>query len=302
MSVYSNNQLKKESSNEAWTKIFEYIKPGTKILDIGCSSGQLGAALKKEKSVYVVGLDIDKDDVSRAKKNLDEAYIGNVESDDLSKYGAFDYVVMADVIEHLVQPEEALKKVKKMLNKNGKLVFSIPNMANVTTRLELLKGTFMYKDFGLLDRTHLHFYDQTEVNRVFNDAGFVVKKTNCTLREIPDKLLAKELSEVGIELNPKLHKVLSSFDASVYQFIGIAEPGKTPTKLNVSSTTQLDIISVEIENLRDAQAKELTEHRDVIKRLETENKRLDQELSAILNSKGWKALKKIHSTKSRIKK
>ncbi len=300
MSVYSNNQLKKNASNEAWTKLFGFIKPNTKILDIGCSSGKLGAALKKEKKVHIIGVDIDKDDVELAKKNLDDAFLGNIETDDFSKYGTFDYVIMADVVEHLVDPVAALQKVRKLLNKNGKFVFSIPNMANVTTRLELLKGHFMYKDFGLLDRTHIHFYDQTEVGRVLNAGGFKVEDMDCTMREVPPKLLKKELAEVGIELNPKLQETLSRPDATIYQFIGVAAPGKSKYGIKSATTTPLDIISIEIDSMQKEHDKVLLAHQNRIQSLEKEIGRLDHELSGILNSRSWKAVVKAQSVKRKV--
>lgn len=300
MSVYSNNRLVKNHPNDAWFKIFQFIKPNTTVLDIGCSSGKLGAALKKEKKVKVTGLDIDAEDVKLAKKNLDAAYVVNIEEADLSKYGTFDYVIMADVIEHLVDPVKVLKKVKKLLKPKGSFIFSIPNMANVTTRIELLKGQFTYKEFGLLDRTHLHFYDTAEVNRIFSEAGLVVKKMDCTLRPIPDDLLKKELAEVGIKLTPKLKNVLNKPDSTIYQFIGVAKPGKITKKIATDTTTQLDIISVEIEGIRKDYEGQLKERDEILGKIDQEKHRLEHELSGILNSKSWKLVQKAQTVKKHI--
>lgn len=300
MSVYANNRLVKDNPNDAWSKIFQFIEPKTTVLDIGCSSGKLGQALKKEKEVHVTGIDIDADDVRLAKKNLDAAYVVNIEKEDLAKYGTFDYVIMSDVVEHLVDPVAVLKKVKQLLKKDGKFVFSIPNMANVTTRIELLKGQFTYKDFGLLDRTHLHFYDTTEVNRVFNESGFVIRSMDCTLRPIPEKLLKKELEGIGISLTPKLHQILTKPDAAIYQFIGVATPGKTPHKMAPETTIQLDIISVEMERMRNDFDKQLKERDEILGRLDGEKRRLQHELDLIHGSKSWKLLTKAQNVKKRI--
>ncbi len=300
MSIYSNNRLVKNHPNDAWVKIFQFIEPKTTVLDIGCSSGKLGAALKQEKQTTVVGFDIDKADIKLAKKNLDEAYVVDAEKDDLTKFGTFDYIIMADVIEHLVDPVSVLKKAKHLLKPKGKLIFSIPNMANVTTRIELLKGKFTYKDFGLLDRTHLHFYDTEEVYRVFSEAGMVIGEMDCTLRPIPEDLLKQELADVGMELTPKLKKILNKPDAAIYQFIGEARPGETSKKMNPKSTTQLDIISVEIEGIRNDYEKQLTERDDILGRLDQEKHRLEHELNGILNSRSWKLVQKAQKVKKRI--
>ncbi len=300
MSVYSNNRYDKSSPNDAWYKISQFIEPGAKVLDIGCSSGKLGAALKKEKQVHVVGIDIDEADVQLAKKNLDEAHILNIEQDDPTFLGKFDIIIMADVIEHLIDPVAALTKIKHLLDKNGKLVFSIPNMANITTRIELLKGKFEYKDFGLLDRTHLHFYDKDEVERVFKEAGYQIAQTDCTLREIPDDILIKDLEPLGIALNPKLKEALNNSEAITYQFIGWAKPSDKPLGFAPHTTSPLDSVSVYIDELR-AQHDDALNHRDQeIKRLAKQATDVQSVLDAIHNSKGWKLLDRFYTAKKKI--
>lgn len=307
MSVYSNNDMKNIRSNDSWFKIYSFIPEGSKILDVGCSSGNLGKSLKSDKSAYVVGVDIDRDDVKKAKQVLDEAHEVDLESDDLSQLGKFDIIIMADVIEHLINPEKVLEKLKPLLNKGGKLVFSIPNMANVTTRLDLLKGSFEYKDFGLLDRTHLHYYDHLEVQRVFQDSGFKVIKTDCTVRTIPEDLLKKELAEIGIELNTKLKKHLENNEASTYQFIGYAVPSKKKSKFVAKTTTPLDVISKEIDSIREqfnAQIKELgaqLEDRNTsFIEIEKQRDELHENLQNVYSSKAWKLANKISKLKKSI--
>lgn len=304
MSVYSNNDMKNIRANDSWYKIYSFVPEGSKILDVGCSSGNLGKSLKKDKAAYVVGVDIDKEDVIKAKKVLDEAHEIDLEADDLSKLGTFDIIIMADVIEHLINPEKVLKKLKSLLNKNGKLVFSIPNMANVTTRIDLLKGSFEYKDFGLLDRTHLHYYDHLEVQRVFQDSGFKVVKTDCTIRIIPENILKKELAKIGIELSDKLKTHLESAEASTYQFIGYAVPSNKKTKFVTKTTTPLDVISKEIDTIREqlnvqienlsAEVKKRDTH---IKDLEKQHEQMNKNLQNVYDSKAWKLANKISKIK-----
>lgn len=243
MSFYSDNTYNTSDTNNAWNKIFQFVKPNSKILDIGCSSGNLGQALKKNKNVQVIGIDIDQNDVNLAKNNLDDAFLLNVEDDDLNHLGQFDIVIMADVIEHLLNPVNALQKVKKILKKDGQLIFSIPNMANVTTRLQLLKGRFEYTDTGILDRTHLHFYDKKEIDRIFALAGFQIKTTDSTIRNIPKEMLKKELEEFGIKLTHKLFEYFTQPEALAYQYIGYAKVSNSRSIKNfaLESSSPLDI-------------------------------------------------------------
>ena len=303
MSVYSQNELSKFGPNDAWIKLFELVPKGSDVLDIGCSSGNLGLALKQQKDVHVVGVDIDEGDLKEAKKHLDAVHLLNVESDDLSGLGKFDVVIMADVIEHLVNPVPALKKIKQLLKPKGRLVFSIPNMANVTTRVELLKGRFEYKDFGLLDRTHLHFYDEAEVNRVFIESGLNVLKTDCTVRDIPEDILVKDLASVGIALTPKLQQNLKESKGLIYQFIGYAEPSAKPKSFTAKTSSDLDSVSKQMREMDEAlaasnlQAKILS---DKVKELQKHADDVNAQLQGVLQSRGWRALSKAHKIKHSI--
>lgn len=301
MSVYSNNQYGNASDNSAWHKIFKFIPAKSRILDIGCSSGALGIELKKSKGAYVVGVDIDESDLALAKKNLDQVFLLNVEKDELAQLGKFDVIIMADVIEHLVDPVSALIKIKKLLSPKGRLVFSIPNMANVTTRVELIRGRFEYKDFGLLDRTHLHFYDHTEIDRVFYNSGLDIKDTDCTLRIIPDPILKKYLNEVGIDLTPKLKKHLQSTDANIFQFIGYAQPSGKVNKFAPKTTSPLDVISMEIDAINQSNDKDKAILQKSITKLESDLKIKNQELTDLYESKAWKSVQKYRQIRNKLK-
>jgi SAM-dependent methyltransferase len=300
MSVYSSNKLSKFGPNDAWVKLFELVPKGSKVLDIGCSSGNLGHELKQQKGVHVVGIDIDQADLDEASKRLDEVHLLNVESDDLSGLGQFDVIVMADVIEHLFYPVPALKKIRKLLKPKGRLVFSIPNMANVTTRVELLKGRFEYKDFGLLDRTHIHFYDEVEVNRVFMESGLNVVRTDCTVRDIPEKILIQDLDSVGIKLTPKLSKHLKESKGLIYQFIGYAVASNKPKPFKGATSSDLDSVSKMMREAEEQVSRLTAESESAKSKTQALQKHLDEvnaELQGILQSKGWKALEKAHRVK-----
>src|SRR5688572_24540602 len=115
MSVYANNTMANVRPNDAWYKLFTFIPPNARILDVGCSSGNLGAALKEQKGDTVVGIDIDEPDIQKAKQVLDEAHVVDLEKDDLGRFGKFDVIIMADVIEHLIDPVGVLKKLRPLL-------------------------------------------------------------------------------------------------------------------------------------------------------------------------------------------
>lgn len=306
MSVYTKNKYNNNAENEAWYKIYNLVPENKNILDIGCSSGNLGATLIKDKRAKVIGIDIDKNDVELAKKQLTEAKVVDIEEEDFSNLGKFDVIIMADVIEHLVDPVKVLKKIKDNLKSNGVFIFSVPNMANSTIRMKLLSGRFEYKDWGLLDKTHIHFYDHLELERVFNEAGYDVIKTNNTVREIPKDILKKELNKIGLNYTDDFYKHLHSPDSITYQFIGIAKllKGTKNKKLPLSTTSSLDSVSEEIDRIVDFKNNEIKRHIKIIEQKEKEKENLTRDIEnlkhhihSIEESKAWKLLKGLRSLK-----
>jgi 2-polyprenyl-3-methyl-5-hydroxy-6-metoxy-1,4-benzoquinol methylase len=230
MSNYSSSEFH-DQENTSWFKVLSLIKPGARVLDIGCSSGNFGLELMKRKGCTVDGIEIDPEDFKEAKTKLGKVWRLNVETDSLKDVDHdYDVIYFGDVIEHLVQPVAALQKVQALLGAKGGIVFSIPNMAHVTVRLQLLKGTFDYTETGLLDKTHLHFYTLEEVQRVFAEAGYVIQKLEFTEKDYPDELVANYLYELGLTADEKFYTRMHKPDAAAFQFVGYAVPGKTNPK------------------------------------------------------------------------
>lgn len=88
---------------------------------------------------------------------------------------AFDCVFFNDVLEHLVDPAAALEATKSLLTGRGVVVASIPNVRCLDVVKPLvLSGDWTYRDYGLLDRTHLRFFTRRTMLRLFADTGFDV--------------------------------------------------------------------------------------------------------------------------------
>ena len=299
MSFYSKNVFTNEENN-AWTKIYNLIEPNSRILDIGCSSGRWGKFIIAKKNAYVVGVDIDQKDIQIAKKNLDQAFIKNIEKDNLDNFGLFDYIVMADIIEHLLYPEETLVRIKKLLKPSGQIIFSIPNMANGLVRIELLKGRFEYTDWGLLDKTHLHYYDKIEIYQLFERAGYKIEKTDCTMRDIPKNILKKELGNIGLEYTEKFDKYIYSPESVIFQYIGVAIPNKKFDKnIKPISNTPIDSINkhlIDIEKNFKEHLSKVDNELALEKKLHLEK---ENDLNKILNSRSWKLLNKINKITNR---
>lgn len=223
MSNYSNSILNEGNANTSWHKAISLVPSKSKVLDIGCSSGNFGKELIKRKKCIVDGIEIDEADYEAAKTKLRYVYHLNVERDSLEVINEkYDIVYFGDVIEHLVNPLAVLETVKKVLNPDGKVLFSIPNMAYIAIRLGLLKGDFEYTETGLLDKTHLHFYSLDEVYRVFQEAGYEINHLDFVKKDYPKDLVKTWLEGIGLEASDRFYKEVSKPEASAFQFVGTA--------------------------------------------------------------------------------
>ena len=107
------------------------IKPGATVLDIGCGSGALTSFLVQKAKCTVTAVDINPELVANAAPYASKTGAGSIE--DISTWeqidGTFDYIVFADVLEHLANPDATLQRCKSFLADEGSVIASIPNIA-----------------------------------------------------------------------------------------------------------------------------------------------------------------------------
>ncbi|MBN1941233.1 MAG: class I SAM-dependent methyltransferase [Candidatus Diapherotrites archaeon] len=149
---------------------------GNKIIEFGCGKGFVTEQLQKHGN-KVTGVEINTENAKRAKKFCSKIFIGDIEKMDFRKLGSgFDVALFGDVLEHLKNPEGTLGKTGRILGKNGRVIASIPNIANWKIRLGLLGGKFDYAEQGILDKTHLKFFTLKNAKKLFNENNFVIEK------------------------------------------------------------------------------------------------------------------------------
>lgn len=161
-------------------EMLRYIPAGTRaVLDVGCSSGAFGILVKEKFGCEVWGIEPDKQSAENANKLLDKVY--NSFFDNQIDFGdkTFDCIIFNDVLEHLVNPFEALELCKRYLNKDGVLVASIPNIRFFDAIYHIvIQGDFMYTGAGIFDKTHLRFFTRKSMIRMFTDAGYKINSVD----------------------------------------------------------------------------------------------------------------------------
>jgi 2-polyprenyl-3-methyl-5-hydroxy-6-metoxy-1,4-benzoquinol methylase len=225
LSQYSDHYFVPEMGNSSWSNMNQYIPDGSTVLDVGCSTGNFGEALEQLKGCTVTGVDLNENDIEEAGRRITAAYVFDISGPGArEKLGTFDVVVFADVIEHLPDPRAALRAVHGLLNEGGIVVYSIPHMGHISVRLDLLEGRFPYAELGLLDRTHLHFYDRHEVFDVFTGAGFAVTGESPVMVGYPPHWTSVRLRAMGLDATPAFFDMLRVTEADVFQYVGVAVP------------------------------------------------------------------------------
>lgn len=168
--------------------IFALVPPGARaILDVGCSSGELGASLRQAVSGReVTGIEINPDYCALAGDRLDEVICADMNNFDwhaVVNRKSFDCIIFADVLEHLIDPLRHLEAAAKCLRPGGVIVVSLPNIRHITALYSIfVRGTFPQRSRGLFDSTHLRWFTYGDAVALLAEAGYQVERCDFNLR------------------------------------------------------------------------------------------------------------------------
>ncbi len=155
--------------------IAEIIPDNSSVLDIGCGDGRLLLyLLQTKKNLKVYGIDISESAVEIAKKRGIDAECLDILKQGLPGHPVFDYIIMADFIEHIPEPERLLLRIKDHFRKQ--LIISIPNTGYITDRLRLMIGGRFPVQWGKHPGEHLRFWTVRDFQWWSDQLGYEVVK------------------------------------------------------------------------------------------------------------------------------
>ena len=174
-----------EEINFAIVRLFREARQREKklasVLDLGC--GRAGLGLEIERLGYTVS-GIDRSSLACATARMRISEVIERDFTDLEGTAAvldgrqFDFLLAADVLEHLAEPDSVLRFYRRFLKPGGRLIVSLPNVAVWDNRLRLLLGRFNYGDSGVPDRTHLRFFTFRTARELVLGSGFEPLRTS----------------------------------------------------------------------------------------------------------------------------
>jgi len=185
--------------------ICEWIKPDTRILDLGCGDGALLDHLHTTRNVTGYGLEIDNENIIKCivkgvqviQTNLDEGIT------EFFDENSFDYVVMTQTLQAIQYPEKLLKQMMR-IGKEGIVTF--PNMAFWKNRVQLALGGHMPVTRTLPDNWHetpnIHLCSLQDFEALCNDNSIkIIQRAavdHAHRYSLGSKLLPNLLGEIAL--------------------------------------------------------------------------------------------------------
>jgi 2-polyprenyl-3-methyl-5-hydroxy-6-metoxy-1,4-benzoquinol methylase len=148
------------------------------VLDVGAAQGLLAQTLAGS-GLVLDAVEPNPQWADAARALYRRVFAATVEQAELPA-GAYDAIVCADVLEHLVDPVAALGRLRRAAAPGATFFVSVPNVAHLALRIMLLCGYFPPMERGPLDQTHLHFYTRTTAEQMLGRAGLRVAAAYAT--------------------------------------------------------------------------------------------------------------------------
>ena len=166
--------------------ILPFIPEGTReVLEVGCGRGVTGRLLQERLGCRVTGVELNPIVAQEAARHLHRVLQGDVQTLDLQ--GRYDAVIALELVEHLVDSESFLARVRELLAPGGRAIFSIPNVGHWSIVEDLLAGRWDYLPIGLLCYTHYRFFTRRSLSDWLRRSGIERFELIPQRTELPDR-------------------------------------------------------------------------------------------------------------------
>lgn len=223
--------------------ILKELVSGSKVLELGPATGYMTRYMTEELGCEVYCIEMDPQAAKIASKYCVKMIVADLE--DLSwtlqlEGEKFDYIIFADVLEHLRNPKAVLKQSIHYLNTNGSIITSIPNIAHNSVVMEMLEGKFEYRELGLLDNTHVRFFTKRSIISLLDECGLCPIKWMSTVVGPEETEFRQSYDFFPEHIQNYL---IEKHEGHAYQYITVSK-----IKEHVSESKEIDYTVKNIEN------------------------------------------------------
>jgi ubiquinone/menaquinone biosynthesis C-methylase UbiE len=182
---FDNNKISEQEIGRRYQQYFHLykLKPGDKFLEIGAGAGfALRYVDQIECSYFPV--DISAKNVGKLRQKLAKQIFPSC-GDVLQlpfHSNTFDFILMAEVMEHLGIPEDALNELYRILKPAGSIVISVPYKEIITYQL------CIHCNKPTPTNAHLHSFDEEKLKNLLATAGFSMITLTTCLNKITNRL------------------------------------------------------------------------------------------------------------------
>ena len=192
------------TSDNSLKLIDDRVRDNALVLEFGPANGRYTRHLHENRQCTVDIVEYNAASGSEAARYARTAILGTEEGD-IEKYiwagklagQKYDFIIFADVLEHLYNPEKVLERCRDFLKEDGAILVSVPNIANNNIIINLLSDEFNYTPTGLLDDTHIRFFTYKTMFEMAARLRYGVSNLDCVIGRVGE-------TEVDVKLPPEM--------------------------------------------------------------------------------------------------
>ena len=213
------------TSTTAPANVVRLVGKNKRVLELGCGPGSITKILATESQCCVTGMELDSEAISKVTPYCENIFKADLNTSEwptlLPKGELYDVIVAADVLEHLYDPWSALKKTVQFLKPDGYIVISLPHVGHAAVMSCLIDGDFEYRDWGLLDRTHIRFFGLKNIQDLFVRSGLKIIDVRYVSKPPEETEFSEKWSKLSSATKGAL---LQTPHANIYQVVIKAVP------------------------------------------------------------------------------
>jgi 2-polyprenyl-3-methyl-5-hydroxy-6-metoxy-1,4-benzoquinol methylase len=226
LSQFMNYEYEIDLAGEsAGAAVIRFVKPNSRVLEIGAGSGSIAKHLVATNKCRLVAVENNPSSVKKLTKICDSVHTLDLNDanwpKELVKQSKFDHVIAADVLEHVYDPWKVLANMKTLLNDTGSIILSLPHAAHSAVLSSFYSGDVEYREWGLLDKTHIRFFGFKNVEGLYESAGLAIIRCHFVMKKPKETEFAEKWKSLPSNVREALDQ--RSY-GNVYQIVTEAVP------------------------------------------------------------------------------